>query len=302
MSIVRPSTLRWVMSNMAGFAFAGLLIRILVPATALVSGMIGLAGGPGMLLAALTQVPDLILWQSVLVAAAMAGMLSGAIVGGITGFTQGWVLGWQGRWVEASLKGGILGGLFAGLFCGVIANAAGYGWDIGLPLDWIFRRSAVGALALASMGGIMGYVLGLYQQRMLEEAGYIAHGWARRSAVYGVVAWGLSGIYGETLLGIMGTAPQTVTLDFGPDKSAIGEMRSAFEPHLAAVANLMMIGMSYGAMSAGRIRAILENAANEPVQVRRILSGRVLFFVLVGCGVVQIVTMVVAIVLSQSGT
>lgn len=297
--MVRPSAFRWVLANMVGFACAGVLIRLLVPAAAVLGGLVGLIGGPGMLLSTLAKAPDLLVWQMELVGAVAAGSVCGVIIGGITGFTQAWVLGWQGHWVEATLKGGLFGGLMAGLVCGGIANMSGFSWDIGLPLDWIFRRSPEGIVALAAMGSIVGYGTGAYQQQAFEQSGYQALGWSGRAAAFGMVAWALSGIYGETLLWIMGTAPESILLDLEPGASALGTMRSAFEPLVATVANLMIVGMTYGLLSAGRVRAIVASTAAGVMGARSLISGRVILFIVVGCGIIQVVTMAVAIGLLQ---
>lgn len=285
---------RWITASAIGFGVAGIFIRFLAPAAAVVGGLLGLLNGPFMLLATQSELKGVVEWSITLTGGVAIGCLVGTLTAGLAAFFQAWMVGLTINWLEASLKGGMFGGALAGVVGGLLLGTGHGNGALGIPLDWMFLRSSLGILALAVTGVIVGGFVGAFQREALENGGYKAPMWPAISAAAWGIAWGLAGLYGETLLRAMGTAPEAIVFDRAVDEAANAVLRHELEPHLCAAAILATIGLIYGGTTLRTMRHTFSNPVIPGPGWRFPLSGRVAFLVLVGCGLVEFITLVVA--------
>lgn len=285
---------RWIAASTIGFGVAGIFIRFLAPTAAVVGGLLGLVNGPFILLATQSELKDMIAWSITLTGGVATGCVVGVLTAGCAAFFQAWIVGLTGQWLEASLKGGVLGGALAGAAGALLIGTGGGNGALGLPMDWVFLRSSLGILALASTGGILGGFVGGFQREALELGGFRGSRWPVLSTAAWAIAWGLSGVYGETLLRLIGTAPEAIVFDRTIAAATSAVLRSEFEPHISAALILALVGMMYGGITVHEVQHTMSAPFVSDRAWRFPLSGRVAFVALVGCGLVELITLVAA--------
>ena len=136
----------------------------------------------------------------------------------------------------------------------------------------------------------MGGFVGAFQREALEGGGFRGSRWPVLSTAAWAIAWGLSGVYGEALLRVIGTAPEAIVFDRTIAESASAVLRYELEPHVSAALILALVGLIYGGITVPEMQRTLSAPSVSDRGWRFPLSGRVAFVALVGCGLVELIT------------